>query len=297
MAENRKLYEFTWPGGKDRAFTMSYDDGVRQDARLTALMRKYGLKGTFNLNSGRFSYVGRANIFGVEVDTSTFSREEIPAIYEGFEIATHGRSHSGLKNLGPLAAMELLEDRRDLEALSNQFVIGHAYPYGTFDENTKTALRASGIRYARTIRSTHGFDLPRDFLEWDPTCHHTEKETEELLKTFCETRRYLHDPQLFYLWGHSYELDQFEDWDRMEELLAYVSQFKEEIWFASNGEICRYLEAAQRLELSADGSGIYNPSAVELWFDAAVWGERRIRRIGPGELVKLEDRKGGQLPV
>ena len=40
----RKLY----PGGKKKAFNITYDDGVYQDVRFVMLMNKYGLKGTFN---------------------------------------------------------------------------------------------------------------------------------------------------------------------------------------------------------------------------------------------------------
>lgn len=43
----RKLY----PGGKEKAFNVSYDDGVAQDVRFVKLLNRYGLKGTFNLNS------------------------------------------------------------------------------------------------------------------------------------------------------------------------------------------------------------------------------------------------------
>ena len=37
--------------GKFKAVTFSFDDGVSQDKRLIDLFDKYGLKGTFNLNS------------------------------------------------------------------------------------------------------------------------------------------------------------------------------------------------------------------------------------------------------
>ena len=37
--------------GKLKAITFSYDDAVTQDIRMIELMDKYGLKGTFNLNS------------------------------------------------------------------------------------------------------------------------------------------------------------------------------------------------------------------------------------------------------
>ena len=33
-----------FPGGVQRALTLSYDDGVEQDARLIEIMKKYGLK-------------------------------------------------------------------------------------------------------------------------------------------------------------------------------------------------------------------------------------------------------------
>lgn len=34
-------------GGKSKALTLSYDDGVKQDKRLIDIMKKNGLKGTF----------------------------------------------------------------------------------------------------------------------------------------------------------------------------------------------------------------------------------------------------------
>ena len=39
-------------GGKNKALTFSYDDGVTQDVRLIEIFNKYGLRATFNLNSG-----------------------------------------------------------------------------------------------------------------------------------------------------------------------------------------------------------------------------------------------------
>ena len=39
-----------YPGGKAKAVTFSYDDGVPQDQRLAALFDKYGMKATFNFN-------------------------------------------------------------------------------------------------------------------------------------------------------------------------------------------------------------------------------------------------------
>ena len=47
-----------FPEGKVKALTLSYDDGVEQDVRLIEIMKKYGLKGTFNINSGLYASEG-----------------------------------------------------------------------------------------------------------------------------------------------------------------------------------------------------------------------------------------------
>ena len=41
-----------FPGGKKKALTLSYDDGVTQDERLIDIMNQYKVKGTFNINAG-----------------------------------------------------------------------------------------------------------------------------------------------------------------------------------------------------------------------------------------------------
>ena len=62
---------------KLKAVTFSYDDGVEQDKRLIQLLDRYGLKCTFNLNSGHLGMKGSIvrNIFGA---TNTVSHNKIP---------------------------------------------------------------------------------------------------------------------------------------------------------------------------------------------------------------------------
>ena len=40
-----------FPGGKEKAVTLSYDDGYPTDIKLSEIITKSGLKCTFNLNS------------------------------------------------------------------------------------------------------------------------------------------------------------------------------------------------------------------------------------------------------
>ena len=47
----KRFDSLVFPGGKGKACTLSYDDGVVQDRRLAELLRRYGVKCTFNLGS------------------------------------------------------------------------------------------------------------------------------------------------------------------------------------------------------------------------------------------------------
>ena len=66
------------------------------------------------------------------------------------------------------------------------------------------------------------------------------------------------------MWGHGYEFDDCDNWERMEKLLSFLSEHREKIWFATNGEILEYVQAYRRLEYSVDGSAICNPSALDV---------------------------------
>lgn len=227
-----------FPDGKKKAFTMSYDDGVLQDKRLLQIMNAYGIKGTFNLNSGFLNRKKHAVIDGFDTDISTVSAEEMRMIYQGHEIAAHGKFHKNLVELSPVEiATEVTSDRKKLEELVGSSVNGFAYPYGTYDDNVKVTLEECGIAYARTVCNTRRFDIPTEFLEWNPTCHHNDEALFDIAKKFCSQSFVSEGLKLFYLWGHSYEFDQRNNWNRIEQLLEYISRYQEDIWFATNGEI------------------------------------------------------------
>ena len=70
--------------------------------------------------------------------------------------------------------------------------------------------------------------------------------------------------KLFYLWGHAYEFDGHNNWETMEAALKLVSGH-DDIWYATNGEIYRYIKAFDQLIFSADGHLVENPTAADLW--------------------------------
>ena len=91
---------------------------------------------------------------------------------------------------------------------------------------------------ARTVQSTHAFALPEDFLLWHPTCQHDDPALDTLCDAFLNLKPRF-DMPVFYLWGHSYEFDVHEHWARIELFAARMSR-KDDIWYATNGEIYTY---------------------------------------------------------
>ncbi len=260
----KRFDSLVFPGGKSKACTFSYDDGVVQDRRLAELLRRHGLKCTFNLGSGLLGHEDVGGLPGNPVlDISKVRPDEVETVYEGHEVGGHGLYHSALDTVGtPLASYEITEDKRQLEQLTGGPLRMFAYPFGAYNSSVMDLLRLAGYQGARTIRSTHGFALPKNFMEWDPTCHHNDPRLMELAQQFLEVFPFL--PMLFYVWGHAYEFDADGNWAVMEELAAFLAQHKDRIWFATNGEIIAYVTAWRRLEYSVDGSVVYNPSAVDV---------------------------------
>ena len=43
-------------------------------------------------------------------------------------------------------------------------------------------------------------------------------------------------PQIFYIWGHSYEFDIHNDWARFEEFLKTISG-KDDIFYGTNSQV------------------------------------------------------------
>lgn len=249
--------------GKAKALTLSYDDAVVQDIRLIGIMNKYGLKGTFNINSGwyfpedgvREKYYGR------------MKKSEAKELYinSGHEVAVHAYSHPFLEKMSsPQIISEIMEDRKQIESDYGTIARGMAYPYGTYNDEVVDTLSKCGICYSRTVKQTFGFEMPENWLMLHPTCHHKSEKLMELAKSFAEDNSAWRGAKMFYLWGHSYEFDNDDNWNVIEEFAEYIGG-RDDIWYATNIEIYDYVKAYESLQLSVDTKIIHNPSAIDVW--------------------------------
>ncbi len=234
--------------GKMKAVTFSYDDGITQDQRLIAMLNHYGLKGTFNLNSGLMGHFSALIREDVTVAHARPLPRETERIYRGHEVAAHTLTHPLLPELPDEEIIrEVEQDRLALSDMVGYEVKGMAYPGGgvNFDERVAGILREhTGVRYARTTVSSHSFDMQSDLYCFRPTVYHHREWTkmEELVNRFLAEPA--DKPQLLYIWGHAYEFDIRNDWDAFDKLLARLAGHPD-VFYGTNSEVLLGEESAQ----------------------------------------------------
>lgn len=225
---------------KLKAITFSYDDGVTQDIRLIELLNKYGLKCTFNLNSELLGKKGMLIREGQRIAHYKLHPEDVKAVYEGHEVAVHTLTHPNLTQLTDADVIYQVEkDRLNLSELTGYEVVGMAYPCGGVNNDDRTAKiirENTGVKYCRTITCNNSFDPQNDLFRFNPSAFHLDFDTlmrlgQQFIDLDAKT------PQIFYIWGHSYEMDYCPDyWIRLEEFFKLISN-KNDIFYGTNKEV------------------------------------------------------------
>ena len=261
-----------FPGGLSKAVTLSYDDGCKDDIRFSETICAHGLKCTFNISSG----------FIAEKEGDWhLTREQIKKYFidTGNEIAVHGKYHLAPGKQPPICGIrDVLECRTELENDFGMIIRGMAYPdsgitrfeNGADYADIKHYLKDLGIVYSRTLGGDNdSFALPTDWYAWMPTAHHTNPELFGYIDKFLNEPMSSYDasqtPRLFYLWGHSFEFENNKNWDLLDKICSALSN-KPDVWYATNIEIYDYVSAYRSLVFSADGSTVYNPTLLTVWF-------------------------------
>ena len=229
-----------------KILTLSFDDGVTQDIRFIELLDKYGIKCTFNLNSALLGISGCLNINGKEIKHIKVMPEDVKQIYANHEVCAHTLTHPFLtQQTDEEITRQVEQDRLNLSKLVGYNVRGFAYPGGgvNFNEHVASVISATtGVEFARTIQCSYNFDLQSDMYTFKPTISFIkEKEkTMELCREFIELQT--DEPKLFYIWGHSYEMDVNDDWDFAEQVLSMLSG-KSDILYCTNSQAFDYLKS------------------------------------------------------
>lgn len=198
-------------------FLLSFDDGTVYDHRFVNLLNQYGIKGTFNLNSGLEDFVWYyEDKFPIRRQILSETVEQ----YRGHEIASHSLHHHWLNTLTPpQISREIGDDCEALKRLFGVAQIGFGVPFTACGEREIKIIRKY-TRYIRLSEFAESFAIPKDPYHIPIHALYNDADIREKLTRFAEND--LVD-SLFVMAGHSYELEVLDHWEYMEQLLQFIS--------------------------------------------------------------------------
>ena len=209
-----------WPNGSQVAVTLGWDDGTTADRRLVAAHNSYALPATFFLNSGKLGLSAARSGWKDYIGAA-----EVAGLYAGHEVASHTVDHPDLVTLPDAEIAEQVSlDRRALQALVGYPVTGFAAPFRSQDARVEAVLRAQGIRYSRGPGTDPSGTPPADPLHWAPAAHCLD-DVPALVDAAAPG-------SLLCVWGHSYEYDEQDAWDRLDAMLAALAA--RDCWVATH---------------------------------------------------------------
>lgn len=195
---------------------LSFDDGTVYDRRFVALLNKYGMKGTFNLNSGLEDFVWHFE------DRFPIRRQilsDTVTQYRGHEIASHSAHHHWLNTLTPpQLSREIEEDCAALKKIFGVEQLGFAVPFTACGEREIRIIRKY-VRYIRLSELSDSFALPEDPYRIPIHGLYNDPDIYEKLERFSQSTL---DVSLFVMAGHSYEFEVFDHWQYMEDMIQYI---------------------------------------------------------------------------
>ncbi len=225
--------------------TTSWDDGHILDIRLANLLKKYGIKGTF--------YIAPKN-HEISKD-QRLNEKQIIELGNDFEIGAHTLTHVRLPRASDQEAkIEINGSKEYLEKILGRKVSTFCYPCGDYLAKHIEMVKKAGFHYARTVvRHSFTSGLPFEAA----TTVHAYNHWSDLWKialfarfNLLKTIKYfqwdvlakamfdhvLENGGIYHLWGHSWEIDKHNDWEKLESVLQYISQ-KNDIRYVTNGEL------------------------------------------------------------
>ena len=123
-----------WKNHYRKALTFSYDDGNEQDRKLLEILNRYGMKATFNVNTGLNHDCGTW-VYRNVLEVHRLNLAECPELYAGHEMAVHGVYHYNLTELTPEECTAELQDNiAAITEIYGTVPVGMAYPYGVFND-------------------------------------------------------------------------------------------------------------------------------------------------------------------
>jgi D-inositol-3-phosphate glycosyltransferase len=227
--------------------TTSWDDGHMLDMRLSQLMKKYGINGTF--------YIAPHDS---EIELPLrLAAPQVAELSQHFEIGAHTLTHPYLPSVdAEQARTEIYISKAVLEEWTGKSIRSFCYPKGGYTQRDVEIVREAGFTLGRTV-DRFSLSTGDNALQL-PTTIHTYDHFSDLWPVFSLARynpvRFARlyrrwdrqaialfdkatiDGGVFHLWGHSWEIEKNGDWDRLERVFAHIGK-RADVRYVANGEL------------------------------------------------------------
>ena len=202
-----------------KQFVFAIDDGTVFDKKVIDIFNKYGIRATFNLNSGLQDYVW----FKDWLEVRRLKLDENKDIYDGHEVASHSLTHPYLTSLpdGDVYR-EVNEDILNLRNVFQCDIYTFSFPFDGYDERTINIIKSLGITHIILPAIDDSFRRPADTL-------HIKVTSWNIDDALNKVKRFIEDEQaeLFVYLSHSYDYEYDGSYDKLEELCRIVSSNKD----------------------------------------------------------------------
>ena len=229
---------------------MSIDDGHPKDLRMAEMLGSSNIKATF--------YIPIKN-----PERKLMENSEIRSIAEHFEIGGHTYNHTPLNKITKkMVEQEVVDGKDSMEQLLGKRLISFCYPRGKFSNMAINVVKNAGFVGARTCMYFLN-EFPSNSYLWGVSTHahyHSliiqirhallERNFRGLLNYFKIQKGTLDWVDQFklvadyvesfggiaHLYLHSWEIDQNDEWKKLEDLLYYLA-LKKDLKRVTNGDL------------------------------------------------------------
>jgi glycosyltransferase involved in cell wall biosynthesis/peptidoglycan/xylan/chitin deacetylase (PgdA/CDA1 family) len=240
-------------GGCRSFLTTSWDDGHPLDFRIAELLAKYGLPGTF--------YVPHT------AQRAVMCPQQVQELSSAFEIGAHTLDHVAIHGFADAEASRQLSGSREwIEDITGKKCVVFCFPKGKFKSSQLRLVREAGFRAARTVellstaapRSVGGLRLIPTTIQAFPHLRsaylknaakrlpssHLMPLSAAMFQTdwvALANRLLLQTLEcggVFHLWGHSWEIEEQNQWAQLEQVLQTISRYRDRLSGVTNSELC-----------------------------------------------------------
>ena len=201
-------------------FIFSIDDGTVFDKQVLDIFNKYGIKATFNINSGLASYIWFNEGIPIERHDLNFDKY----LYEGHEIASHSLTHPHLTMCpGEVISKEVGEDVLNLEKITGKPITTFAFPFSDWDERCIEIIKhIHNLKVIRLSDIDTSFKFPKDL-------HHVKITSLEIYDALVLVDQFIKDKeaQLFVFVSHGYDFYMNHSYEQLELLCQKVTKRKD----------------------------------------------------------------------